>query len=163
MALSEKQKQALFAILAMAALGAAAFVFFFAQEPDFPSDGSEFYHRLASSGRVGFLYDVRGADERQIQGIYQCGVDIISRGRVAGKVVENIACDEGGCLFASSEGGNRTSIMTFEQAIRRFSDAPYILIKGGERPSYQFFKRHMEIYIGKGEWNGSCDISAKEG
>src|SRR3989338_5999812 len=108
------------------------------------------------------IYDVRGADQQQVTSAYQCGVDIISKGRFAGMALENIACDESGCLSASTEG-NGTSQMTFEQAKRKLESIPYILIKTGESPSYSFFQRHMEIVIGKDTGNTTqCDIVAKE-
>jgi len=161
--LSEKDRQLLFAALVVAALGAAAYAFFLSTPEDKLSDGNEFYRLLSASGSAGFLYDVRGADQEQAQAIYQCGVDIISKGRLAGKALDNIACDETGCIAAST-ASNGTSRLTFEQAKRRLSSAPYIQIGPDAVSSYRFFQRHMEIYIGKNTGNATrCDISAIEG
>ncbi|MCX8197605.1 MAG: hypothetical protein N3F07_00185 [Candidatus Micrarchaeota archaeon] len=159
--LSEDRKKMLFALLALAALAASAYVFLFSPKQDLPSDGREFYFLLQNSGKAAFLYDVRGAEGDQASAIYQCGVDIISKGRLAGKELTNIGCDENGCL-ASRPESNRTAKMSYEQALAEISSQPYILIKAGS-PGYQFFQRHMEIRIGKEASEGvSCDISAVE-
>ncbi len=162
MKLSENDRKAGFALLVLAALGAAAYVFFLSEPADLPSDGRELYYLLKNAGRAGILYDVRQGSEQQASAIYQCGVDIISKGRFAGIALENIACDESGCLSVSTER-NGTSRMTYEQAKRKFSSIPYILIKPADSSSYQLFQRHMEISIGKNFTNASrCDISATE-
>ncbi|VVC02430.1 Uncharacterised protein [Candidatus Burarchaeum australiense] len=160
--LSENDRKACFALLVVLALGASAYALLISGPSDSPSDGQSFYYLLKGAAQVGILYDVRGAGSSQVTAAYQCGVDMISRGRFAGKALENIACDESGCLSAST-GTNGTNRMTYEQAIRKFASEPYILIKTGEAPSYQFFQRHMEITIGKGAGNGTqCDIAATE-
>ena len=162
MKLSENDRKAAFALLVLSALGAAAYVFFLSEPADLPSDGRELYYSLKGAGRVGILYDVRMGDDRQISAIYQCGVDIISKGRFAGIALENIACDASGCLSVSTER-NGTDRMTYEQAKKRLSAMPYILIKPADSSSYQLFQRHMEIDIGKNFTNASrCDISATE-
>lgn len=160
--ISERDRNAAFALLAIVALATAAYVFFLSEPYDpHSSDGSEFYSLLASAERVGLLYDVRGADDAQASAIYQCGVDMISKGRFVGKAQEFIACSSDGCLSAASTQ-NGSSRMTFEQAKKKVSQVPYILIKPGES-GYQFFQRHMEIYIGKGNaGNATCDIAATE-
>ena len=86
---------------------------------------------------------------------------MISRGRFAGKTVENIGCDNTGCLLASTDG-NGTTRLTFESALSKFSSVPYILERPGE-PGYKFFQRHMEIYIGNATGNTTCDLAATEG
>lgn len=159
--LSGRDRNALFAVLAVAALGAAAYVIFFSQPADNPADGSEFYARLTQADKVGFLYDVRGAQGDQVSAIYQCGVDMIGKGRFVGKEIENIGCEDGGCI-GSITGMDGTSKVSYDEARRKLSSKPYILIKAGE-PSYRFFERHMEISIGTGTpGNVSCDISASE-
>lgn len=160
--LSEESRNALFAVIALAAVLLAGYVLFLSPPPDSPADGNEFYSRLVAADRVGFLYDVRGANAEQTSAIYQCGVDMISRGRFAGKALENIGCEDGGCI-ASSTDSNGTTRVSYEEARRMLSSMPYILIKAGE-PSYQFFQRHMEITIGpENSGNVTCDISATEG
>ena len=151
------------AVFAAAALLLCALLLaYFLLPRDSPDDGRGFYSMLVSSGRVGLLYDVRGADgdAAQTAAIYQCGVDIISKGRFAGKTIVNIACDSESCLSVST-GSNGSNRMSFEQALRKFDGTPYILIRAGG-PSYSFYQRHMEISIGKGQEGVSCDISATE-
>jgi hypothetical protein len=160
--LSENDRKAAFALLIILAVGASAYVFFIAGQQDSPSDGQNFYYLLKGAEKAGILYDVRGAGRMQVTAAYQCGVDMISKGRFAGKTLENIACDESGCLSAST-GTNGTNRMTYEQAIRKFAAEPYIIIKTGEKSSYEFFQRHMEITIGKNAGNETkCDIAATE-
>lgn len=162
MKLSENGRVAAFALLVLLAIGGAAYLFIFSEQPDSPSDGREFYYALRAADKVGILYDVRGGTDAQATAAYQCGVDIISKGRFAGKEIENIACDDSGCLAASSSS-NGSSTMSFEQARKRLASVPYLLIKTGELPSYGFFLRHMEIVIGKDAGNGTkCDIAATE-
>lgn len=160
MKISEKDRQAAFVALAVVAIAAAACVVLFGNA-DSPADGSEFYSSLKSADRVGFIYDVRGADSLQAAAAYQCGVDIISRGRFAGKVVQNVGCDATGCILASTSG-NGTSSLTYDETLRKFDSVPYILVKPGE-PGYKLFRRHMEIYTGNSTTNVTCDISATEG
>jgi hypothetical protein len=160
--ISEKQRQGAFALLALAAIAAAAYVVFLGPA-DNPSDGSEFYYLLKGSDRVGLLYDARGASQAQTTAIYQCGVDMISKGRFVGKTIENIACDDSGCLSAST-ASNGTSTLTYEQAAKKVSAMPYIIVKAGNASSSMFFQRHMEIVIGTNLGNSSskCDIAAVE-
>ena len=160
--ISERDRNAAFALLAIVALAAAAYVLFLSEPYDPPSsDGREFYAGLTSASRVGLLYDVRGADDAQASAIYQCGVDMISKGRFVGKSQQILACDNSGCI-SSSPDTNGTNRLTFEQAKKKASQMPYILIKPGQS-GYAFFQRHMEIYIGKGaEGNATCDIAATE-
>ena len=160
--LSERDRNMLLGTLAIVAICAAAYVIFFSGVSDNPADGSEFYARLESSGSVGLLYDVRGAQPGQASAIYQCGVDMISKGRFAGKSLEIVACESGNCIDASPDR-NGTRSVTYDEAVRTVSAFPYILIKPGE-PSYKFFQRHMEISIGQNvTGNATCDISATEG
>lgn len=138
------------------------YVLFFTTPQDKEADGSEFYARLQSAERAGILYDVRGAQGDQASAIYQCGVDMIGKGRFAGKPLEIIACEDGGCIDSSTDR-NGTSGIQYGEARRKISAVPFILIKPGE-PAYKFFERHMEISIGANvSGNVSCDISATEG
>ncbi len=160
--LSERDRNMLFSALAIVAICAVAYALFFSGASDNPADGSEFYARLESAGKVGLLYDVRGAQADQASAIYQCGVDIISKGRFAGKSLEIVACESGNCIDSSPDR-NGTSSISYDEAVRRVSQFPYILIKPGT-PSYKFFQRHMEISIGQNiSGNVTCDISATEG
>ncbi|MEM4634146.1 MAG: hypothetical protein QW275_03260 [Candidatus Anstonellaceae archaeon] len=159
--ISEKDRKAIFAVLALLAIALAAYVLLFQPNPDAPSqDGREFYFLLSNSDKVAFLYDVRDASEEQASAIYQCGVDIISKGRLAGKLVTNIGCSQEGCIAAKSEG-NGTRRMGYEQALKEASSQPYFLIKAGE-PGYKFFEKHMEITIGSTVEGSTCDIFATE-
>ena len=159
--LSERDRNAIFAVLVAVALFAASYVIFFPPSPDNEADGSEFYARMAAADKVGLLYDARVAQGDQASAIYQCGVDMISKGRFVGKELENAACGQDGCID-SITGMNGTSRISFDEAQRRMSSKPYILIKAGA-PSYKFFNRHMEISIGEdASGNVSCDISAIE-
>lgn len=163
---SESQKQMLFALLAIAALGVAAYALFLSEPADNPADGSAFYYKLSESDKVSILYDVRGATDAQTSAIYQCGVDMISKGRFAGKTLYNIGCDSSGCVSASS-AANGSDRLTFEQAKKRAATMPYFIIKQGDTSAYSFFERHMEITVGKdysATYNTtSCDISATVG
>jgi len=155
MKLSERDRNAAVAVLAVAAIAMAAYAVFLSPKSDMPSDGSEFYSMLQSSDEVGIFYDVRGADPAQATAIYQCGVDIISKGRFAQKKLEVISCDDKECMTI-------TETLGFEQARKKIGAVPYILIKPGDG-AYSFFQRHMEIYIGKNATgNATCDISATE-
>ncbi len=158
MKLSEKDRNAALAVLALAAIFVAGYVLFFFESDPRSADGSEFYALLTKSEKVGFIYDVRGAEPLQASAIYQCGVDMIYAGRFAGREITNIACDEEGCL-SSASGSTKIS---FDQAKRQLSGSPYIQVKPGE-PGYAFFQKHMEIYIGKNvTGNTTCDIAATE-
>jgi hypothetical protein len=163
--LSEADKRALFALLAVVALCAIAYAAFAASQQDPPSDGSDFYLLLLDSQKVGLLYDARSPQsDAQQSAIYQCGIDMISKGRFAGKEVVNIGCDAAGCLYTTT-GQNGSSRMPFSEAQKRlYSEMPYILIKPGEG-GYAFFKRHMEIYIPANVTPAAsyCDFSATEG
>lgn len=162
MKLSENDRIAAFALLVLLAAGGAAYLFLFSEPSDLPSDGREFYYSLRAADKVGIIYDARGGTDAQVTSAYQCGVDIISKGRFVGKTLENIACDDTGCISAATTG-NGTSRMTYDQAKKKLASAPYILIKTGEESSYQFFQRHMEIVIGKSAGNATkCDIAATE-
>jgi hypothetical protein len=162
--LSQRDRDALFALLAIAALGAAAYALFLSGQPDAPSpDGHEFYSLLIASQGATILYDVRGVeDDAQNSRIYQCGVDIISSGIFAGKSLYVIGCSEEGCLSMSG-GSNGSNRMGIDQAKKEASSAPYILIKPG-KSGYAFYQRHMEIMIASNltEWTG-CKITATEG
>ena len=163
MKFSEKDKQAAFAVLALLALAVAAYAVFFADHPDPRSaSGGEFYLSLVNSSTVGFLFDVRGAqDSAQAAAIYQCGVNIIGKGRFAGKTVQSIACDKSGCI-ASSSSGNGSRNMDFSEAQKQFAGIPYIQIMPGSGDPV-FFLHHMEIYIPANiTGNVTCDISASE-
>jgi len=160
MKLSERDRNFAVAAIVVLALALVAYVLISSAPNDTPSDGSEFYYLLSDAKTVGFLYDVRGAGDAQKPAIYQCGVDIIGRGRFVGKEIINIACDESGCLATSTEK-NGSEEMGFDAARRKFSGTPYILITHGEN-GYRFFKRRMEIYIGAAGGNVTCDISATE-
>jgi len=157
-ALTDKDKNTLLAALAIVALAAAAYVLFLSEPSDSPSDGFEFVGYLANAESAAFLYDTRGADDGQTQAIYQCGVDLISKGIVAGKNLVNIGCDADGCLSTTSTG-NGSSSLTYEQAKKKVSPMPYILIKPAQQSSFSFYQRHMEIHIGKNITNASsCSI-----
>ncbi len=160
--LSGRDRNALFAALAVIALSATAYVLLFSAPQDREADGSEFYARLQTASAVGFLYDVRDAQGDQASAIYQCGVDIIGKGRFAGKTIDIAACDGSGCIY-SSTSQNGTSRISYGEARAKISTVPYISIKAGE-PAYKFFERHMEISLGENAaGNVSCDISASEG
>jgi hypothetical protein len=161
--LSEKDKNTLLAALAIVALAAAAYVIFLSEPSDAPSDGFEFVDYLAKAESAAFLYDTRGADEKQATAIYQCGVDLISKGIVAGKNLVNIGCDSSGCLSTTSTA-NGSSTLTYEQAKKKVSSMPYILIKPAQESGFSFYQRHMEIYIGKNITNSSsCSIKVSAG
>jgi hypothetical protein len=161
--LPESARKPLFALLALIAIGAAAYVLLMMPAQDSPADGSEFYARLVNSSNVAILCDVRGVtDDAQQSAIYQCRVDMISKGRFVGKTLVNIGCDSDGCISATA-GTNGSNTLTYEQAQKEMSAMPYIIIKPSAQSGYSFYQRHMEIAIAPNitDWTG-CDISAKE-
>lgn len=163
MEISETSKKAAFAALALLAIGALCFALFFSEKPDLPAaDASQFYHSLSNSSTAGFLFDVRGAtSDAQKSAIYQCGVDIISKGRLAQKTLLSIACDDSGCIYITS-AANGSRKMPFSDAKLELSGIPYIYVLPGDKAP-AFFERHMEIYIPENiSGNVSCDISATE-
>lgn len=161
--LSEKDKNSIFAALAIVALAAAAYALFLSEPADAKADGGEFIGLLAASDSAGILYDVRGADDAQTSAIYQCGVDLISQGLFAGKTLVNIGCDPDTCLSATS-GVNGSSTLTYEQARKKLLGMPYFLIKPSEASGFEFYQRHMEIGIGKNlAGASSCSIKVSAG
>ena len=163
MKLSDNNKQIALAVLAVLVIAVLAYALFIAPRPDLPTaDASQFYTSLVNSSTVGLLLDVRGATtDAQKSAIYQCGVDMISKGRFAGKTLVNIACDSTGCISASS-ASNASSTLTFDQAQQEFGSVPYIYIRAGTGAP-EFFTHHMEIYIPANiTGNVTCDISATE-
>jgi len=156
---SEKTKQLAFILLVLLTLGLLFYVFFLLPPQDEPSeDGKEFYEKLIQSQKVAILFDARGINSEHAGLIYQCGVDMIYKGRFVGKQLESIACDDSGCISAQL-GSNYSIKMTFEQALKKASNSPYILIKPGDVSSYKFFKNHLEIQIAPAA-NGTCDLVA---
>ncbi|MCX6772425.1 MAG: hypothetical protein NTV88_01490 [Candidatus Micrarchaeota archaeon] len=162
MKLSEKDKTTAFAVLAIVALAVVAYVFFFsnanATEDKAAADAKPFYSLLVNSSKVGVLYDVRGADDAQAQSIYQCGVNIISKGAFAGKDLQVIGCDANGCL-SSNQGNNSSSQMNYQQALSSLSGKPYILIDGASESGLKYFQKHLQITLGKNVTSAGANCS----
>jgi len=158
MKLSEKDRTTAFAVLAIVALAAVAYVFFFSNADSTASDAKPFYSLLINSDKVGILYDVRGTSDQQSQAIYQCGVNIISKGAFAGKELQVIGCDANGCL-SSSQGTNSSSQMNYQSALSSLSGKPYILVDGDSESGLKYFQKHLQITLGKDVTSAGADCS----
>ncbi len=145
MKLKEKDKLALFALIGVLAIAAGAYVLLFSEEPDNPSDIDGFVSSVMRSSSVSLFFDVRGADADSSRLIYQCGVDLVGGKLLGAKTINTYACDDKGCLSASS-AANGSNSLTYEQVKNNLKKEPYVLIAKGT-PETKFFERHMEIYI----------------
>jgi len=160
MKLQENDRKAAFALLALLAVAAAAYVTFFAAPADSPSDWQHFVSSVASAKETAVYMDARDADEAAARRIYQCGADIILSGRelFGGRAVNVFACDDTGC-FSATSSSNATNTLTPEQVMGRLRNQPYILIKKGA-PDTKIFERHVEILMDE-TYSESCAFNVK--
>lgn len=159
MKLSEKDRNAAFALLAVLAVAAVLYVALSAPA-DKPAGWEEFVGSVGKAESVGLYLDARGADQATAIKIYQCGADMILTGRqlFGAKAINSYACDASGCISASS-ASNATNRLTPEQVMASIGTRPYILIKKGA-PSTRVFERHVEISIDE-SYTGSCSFNLK--
>ncbi len=155
MKISEKDKQAAFALLLIAAAAVVAYAVFFAEAPDSPSTIEGFVANAAARNNLGLFMDARGTDAPTARKIFQCGTDLAAGKFFGSHTVETFGCDDTGCLSASS-AANGSSRLTYEQARGQLRNQPYVEVKAGA-PSTLFFENHVEISL-DGSFNGTCRI-----
>lgn len=155
MKLSEKSKQAAFALLALCAAAVALYALLFSEPADKPSDLEGFVASVVSSPSIGLFMDARGASQATAKTLYQCGTDIAGGKLFGSHQVETYGCDDSGCLSTSSSGNGSTKL-TYEQAKRKLRGLPYVAVMAG-KPSTLFFERHIEIRLDN-SFNGTCRI-----
>ncbi len=155
MKISEKDKQAAFALLVLSAAAFIAYALFIAEPADKPASLEAFVASAAASPKIGLFLDGRGASGQTVILIGQCGTDLASGRLLGSHVVETYGCDDNGCISTSS-AGNGSSKMTYEQVRKKLREVPYVEISAGT-PSTLFFERHMEIRLDEG-YNASCRI-----
>ena len=153
--LSERDRQAGFALLALLAVALVAYVVFLSPPADTLSDMDTFVGRVLGAPAVSLFFDMRSAPPADVSRIYQCGVDIAGGSLFGSKTVTTYACDANGCISANS-ASNGSSTLTYEQVIKKLSGSPYILVRGGA-PSTKFFLNHAEITV-DGSFNASCRL-----
>ena len=153
--LSERDRQAGFALLCLLAVALVAYALFIATPPDTPSDMDTFVGRVLAAPSVSLFFDMRGTPSSDASRIYQCGVDIAGGSLFGSKTVTTYACDDKGCISANS-ASNGSSTMTYDTVQRLLAKAPYIVVRGGA-PSTKFFLNHAEITIDQ-SFNASCKL-----
>ena len=153
--LSERDRQAGFALLAVAAIALVAYVLFFTPPPDAPSDMDTFVGRVLGAPAVSLFFDVRNTPSGSVGKIYQCGVDIAGGSLFGSKTVTTYACDNDGCISANS-ASNGSSTLTYDTVQKKLRENPYILVRAGA-PSTKFFYNHAEITIDE-SFNASCKL-----
>lgn len=153
--LSESDRQAGFALLAVAAIALVAYVVFLAPPSDTPSDMDTFVGRVLGAPSVSLFFDMRNTPPEAASKIYQCGVDIAGGSLFGSKKVTTYACDNSGCISANS-ASNGSTTLTYDQVQKKLLEAPYILVQGGT-PSTKFFLHHAEITVDE-SFNSSCKL-----
>jgi len=153
--LSERDRQAGFVLLAIAAIALAAYVLLFTSPSDTPSDMDTFVGRMLGANSVSLFMDARGASQESSRIIFQCGVDIAGGSLFGSKTLTTYACDNDGCISANSVS-NGSNTLTYDQLQKKLRETPYILVRSGA-PSTKFFLNHAEITIDE-SFNASCKM-----
>jgi len=153
--LSERDRQAGFALLAIAAVALAAYVLFFTPPADTPSDIDTFVGRVLGANSVALLMDARGASQDSARIVFQCGVDIAGGQLFGSKTVTTYACDNDGCISANS-ASNGSNTLTYETVQKKLRETPYVVVRYGA-PSTKFYLNHAEITIDE-SFNASCKM-----
>ena len=153
--LSERDRQAGFALLVVAAISLVAYVLFFTPPVDKPSDMDTFVGRVLGSNNVSLFLDARGASQESSRIVFQCGVDIAGGSLFGSKTVATYACDNDGCISANS-ASNGSNTLTYETVQKKLAGMPYVLVRSGV-PSTLFFENHAEITIDE-SFNASCKL-----
>ena len=154
-AIKECGRRALFALLAVAAAALVAYIAFFYEPADAPSDMDAFVGRVMASDNVGLFLDARGLDADSARIVLQCGVDIAGGQLFGSKTVSTYACDDSECVAVNS-AQNGSSTLTYDQVKKGLRSMPYIEIKSGE-PDTKFFASHAEISVDS-SYAGSCRL-----
>ena len=153
--LPERDRNALFALLALAAVAVAAYALLSAKPADQPSTLDAFVANAANSSQLGLFMDARGANATTARALYQCGTDLAGGKLFGSHIVETYGCDDTGCLHTSS-AANGSDTPTYKQALASLGSMPYVEVEPGS-PRTLFFANRIEIYI-DGSFNGSCRI-----
>ena len=153
--LTERDRQAGFALLAIAAAALVAYVLFLMPPVDKPSDMDTFVGRVLGANSVSLLMDARGASQESSRVVFQCGVDIAGGQLFGSKTVTTYACDNDGCMSANS-ASNGSSTLTYEQVQKKLGGTLYVLVRTGA-PSTKFFENHAEITLDE-TFNASCKL-----
>jgi hypothetical protein len=148
---------AAFALLAICAILAAAYVLFLRAPSSASAPAKEgidaFYNSVSKSDSVSVFFDLRGAEASSTGKVYQCGVDMVSGPLFGSRKVYSYACDDSGCISANS-GSNSTGNLTYQQVLSSIQKGPYAILKYGA-PSTKFYETHMEISVDE-SFNSSC-------
>jgi hypothetical protein len=155
MKLSQGDRQAGFAVLAIVAIALVAYVLFFTPPSDTPSDIDNFVGRVLGANNVSLLMDARGASLESSRIVFQCGVDIAGGQLFGSRTVTTYACDNDGCISANS-ASNGSSVLTYDQVQKNLLGSPYVLVRAGA-PSTRFFLNHAEITLDE-TFNASCKL-----
>ena len=153
--LTERDRQAGFALLAIAAIALAAYVLFLMPPSDTPSDMDTFVGRVLGSDNVALLMDARGASQESSRIVFQCGVDIAGGRLFGSKTLTTYACDNDGCISVNS-ASNGSNTLTYDTVQKKLAGTPYVLVRAGA-PSTKFFYNHAEITIDS-TFNASCKM-----
>ncbi|MFA6327940.1 MAG: hypothetical protein WCY41_00675 [Candidatus Micrarchaeia archaeon] len=153
--LSERDRRAGVALLAIAAIALVAYVAFFMPPADKPSDMDTFVGRVLGASNVSLLMDARGASQESAKIVFQCGVDIVGGQLFGSKTITTYACDDSGCISANS-ASNGSNTLTYDTVQKKLREAPYIVVRSGA-PSTQFFENHAEIDVDE-SFNASCKL-----
>ena len=156
MKLSEKNRQALFAALAVIALIAIVYVLTLPPKyADKESDMNTFVNNVLPASRVSFFFDARGANITSSRKIYQCGVDMISTKLFGSKIIDTYACDDNECLGVSSDV-NGSVKLSYDEVQKKIVQTPFIVISKGALGT-KFFDHHAEISLDE-SFNSSCKL-----
>jgi len=153
--LSQRDRRAGFAFLAVAAVALVAYVLVLAPPSDTPSDMDTFVGRVLGADSVSLLMDARGASPGSARIVFQCGVDIAGGSLFGSKTLTTYACDNDGCISANS-ASNGSNTLTYDTVQKKLREAPYIVVRAGA-PSTKFFQNHAEITIDE-SFNASCKM-----
>ena len=153
--LKEGDRQAGFALLAVAAAALAAYALFFLPPADTPSDMDTFVGRVLGAPAVSLFFDMRNTPQGSASRIYQCGVDIAGGSLCGSKTVTTYACANDGCISANS-ASNGSNALTYDTVQKKLRETPYVLVRSGA-PSTKFFLNHAEISVDE-SFNASCKM-----
>ena len=153
--LSERDRQAGVALLAVLAIALAAYVLFLMPPADTPSDMDTFVGRVLGANSVSLFLDARGASQESSRIVFQCGVDIAGGKLFGSKTVTTYACDNDGCISVNS-ASNGSNTLTYDTVQKKLRESPYIVVRSGT-PSTKFFYNHAEITIDE-SFNASCKM-----
>ena len=160
MKISEKDRTSAFAVLAIVALAAVAYVFFLSvpAQQDKASDWQHFVSYVDTANQTAVFMDARGADADTARKIYQCGADLLITGRnlFGSKTLNTLGCDDTGCFYGQSTA-NASGSITLDNLEKQLASQPYILVKKGA-PNAKIFEHHVEITLDQ-SYSQSCSFN----